>query len=300
MKTLRYAVRHSTVYKYALPVTISHHLARLTPRNTACQQISNAAVTLSIPASSVTEGRDCFGNKTTFFVVEEPHTEMAVVSCFEAEVYEKKLPDFSKTPTLDEVRGFIISPKDKDSLEASLMSFPSRFAPVLHEVRDYAAESIRPDRPVLEAAEDLTRRIYRDFKYDPSATSIATPVNEVLTLRRGVCQDFAHLAISCFRSFGLPARYVSGYVRTYRDPSSSASAGDIAMVGADASHAWFSVFVPELGWIDFDPTNDKVVQTEHITIGWGRDFDDLSPVKGVMLGGGDHTISVDVSVVSCD
>jgi transglutaminase-like putative cysteine protease len=162
------------------------------------------------------------------------------------------------------------------------------------ELADYARESFGPEIPLLEGARDLTRRIFNDFKYDVKATTVATPLEEVLLKRRGVCQDFAHLGIAFMRSLGLPARYVSGYLRT-RPP-----AGKPRLVGADASHAWFSVFCPGTGWVDFDPTNNIVPGEEHVTVALGRDFGDVSPVAGILTGGGKHVVKVSVDVEPLD
>jgi len=156
---------------------------------------------------------------------------------------------------------------------------------------EYAAPSFQPDRPLVDVVTDLMQRIYHDFIYDPTFTTIATPLSEVLTHRRGVCQDFAHLAIGCLRSFGIPARYISGYMETVPAP------GKPRLVGADASHAWFAVYVPDVGWLDFDPTNNKIPHDQHITLAWGRDYADVTPLKGIAFGGGQHTLSVSVDVM---
>ncbi len=297
MSDARYHVRHKTIYGYSLPVTLSHHLARLKPRETIHQHISDAAVTVDPEPAFITNGRDAYGNRTTFFIAETPHTSMTVTSEFTAEITAPECPEASGTLSWENARDILSFPRTPALLEAARMAYPSVFIPPpSDEIKAYAARSLTPGRPVLEAAEDLMHRIFADFIYDPAATSIATPVNDVLRLRRGVCQDFAHLAVACLRSHGLAARYVSGYIRTCRaEPVSQAA--DIEMIGGDASHAWFAVYVPEFGWVDLDPTNNMYVRSEHITVGWGRDFDDMSPVKGVMTGGGRHTVTVDVSVL---
>ncbi len=295
MNTAVYRVRHKTTYGYSLPVTLSHHVARLKPRETFHQHISDATLVIEPEPSFISNAKDVFGNRTTFFIAETPHTSLSVTSEFTAEITAPDHPAPETTLPWETARRILAFPNTPALLEAAENAFPSCFIPVTKEIKAYALQSFTPNRPVLEAAEDLTHRIFRDFLYDPSATSIATPVNEVLKLRRGVCQDFAHLAIACVRSVGLAARYVSGYIRTYRSVPESRSL-DIEMIGGDASHAWFSVYVPDFGWVDLDPTNDIYAQSEHITVGWGRDFDDMSPIKGVMTGGGRHTVSVDVSV----
>ena len=179
-----------------------------------------------------------------------------------------------------------------DMLAAAQFTFDSLYVPRNAELADYAAPSFAPHRPLLDAVMDLTGRIHKDFRYDAKATTLATPLTDVLKQRRGVCQDFAHLALGCLRSLGLAARYVSGYLQT-RVP-----AGRERLVGADASHAWFAVFCPTVGWVDFDPTNNLIPSEQHLTIAWGRDYDDISPVKGVILGGGSHTMSIAVDVAA--
>ena len=293
--TVTYRVRHKTVYGYSYPVTLSHHLARLKPRETRYQHILKSDISVSPQAVFLKEETDAFGNTSCFFIVETPHKEMIIVSEFTASVTAPVYPDPAKTASCAETVALLSIPDSSDLLEASEMTCPSCFIPLTPEIKEYAAKSIRSDRPVLEAAEEIMRRIYHDFTYDPAATSIATPINQTLAMKRGVCQDFAHVGIACLRSFGLAARYVSGYIRTHRK-AKPGQQNDIEMIGGDASHAWFSVYVPDFGWVDLDPTNNMYMQSEHLTVGWGRDFDDMSPVKGIMTGGGTHTVSVDVAV----
>lgn len=296
MTSVTYRVRHKTDYKYSLPVTLSHHIARLKPRETFYQHVSNVSLTVSPEPSFIENAKDAFGNRTTFFITEMPHTALSVVSEFNAEVFERPIPDPNDTPAWEDVKKSLSLPDTPELLQAAENACPSCFIPLTKEIKEFAQTFFDKGKPVLRGAEDLMRGIYNGFVYDPSATSIATPVNEVLRLKRGVCQDFAHLAIAAVRSLGLAARYVSGYIRTCR-PALENQTGDIEMVGGDASHAWFSVFVPEYGWVDLDPTNNMYAQTDHITVGWGRDFDDMSPIKGIMTGGGQHAVTVDVSVL---
>ncbi|MBR4126728.1 MAG: transglutaminase family protein [Alphaproteobacteria bacterium] len=293
--TVTYRVRHKTVYGYSYPVTLSHHLARLKPRETLYQHILSSVVSVTPEPAFEKEETDAFGNTSSFFIVETPHTEMTIVSDFTAEITPPVYPDPARTLSCAGTAELLRHPDTPELLEASLMTNPSCFIPLMPEIKKYASVSVDSGRPVLEAAEEIMRRIYRDFKYDPAATSIATPINQTLAMKRGVCQDFAHVGIACLRSFGLAARYVSGYIRTHRK-SGPERQNEIEMIGGDASHAWFSVYVPDFGWVDLDPTNNMYMQSEHLTVGWGRDFDDMSPVKGMMTGGGNHTISVDVAV----
>lgn len=291
----RYHVRHTTVYGYSSAVTLSHHLARLKPRNTPFQTVESSSVSMTPAPAYQTDSTDAFGNTATFLVVETPHTEMTVTSDFTATVQMPDYPDPADTPAWESVADALALPSTPETLDAAVFAHPSCFVPFSAKAKAYAAPSFTPNRPVLSAAEEIMRRIYRDFKYDSSATSIATPIDETLEMKRGVCQDFAHVGIACLRAWGIAARYVSGYIRTRR-AAEAEKRGEIEMIGGDASHAWFSVFVPTYGWVDLDPTNNMYMQTEHLTVGWGRDFDDMSPIKGLMTGGGSHTVKVDVSV----
>lgn len=293
----RYHVRHTTVYGYSQPVTLSHHLARLKPRNTPFQTVENSTVSMTPAPAYQTDSTDAFGNTATFLVLETPHAEMTVTSDFTATVKMPDYPAAANTPAWESVAAALALPSMPETLGAAVFAHPSCFVPFSQKAKAYAAPSFTPNRPILEAAEEIMRRIYADFKYDSSATSIATPIDETLEMKRGVCQDFAHVGIACLRAWGIAARYVSGYIRTRR-AAEAEKRGEIEMIGGDASHAWFSVFVPTYGWVDLDPTNNMYMQTEHLTVGWGRDFDDMSPVKGLMTGGGSHTVKVDVSVRS--
>ena len=289
--TAVYRVCHKTVYNYSSPVTLSHHLARLKPRETAYQHVLSSTVSVTPEPTFEKTENDAFGNPASFFIVETPHNEMTIVSDFSAEITPPAYPEANKTLSCAETAELLKRPNTSDLLNASLMTCPSCFIPLTSEIKKYAAASVAPDRPVLETAEEIMRRIYHDFTYDPAATSIATPINQTLAIKRGVCQDFAHIGIACLRSFGLAARYVSGYIRTHHKTETGRET-----VGGDASHAWFSVYVPDFGWVDLDPTNNMYIQSEHLTVGWGRDFDDMSPVKGIMTGGGSHAVHVDVTV----
>ena len=199
-------------------------------------------------------------------------------------------PAPESTPAWEEVAALFRDPVSPEVVEPYQFVFDSPQVRASFELADYVLESFPKGAPLLMGARELTRRIFKDFKYDPKATTVATPLEEVVEKRRGVCQDFAHLGIACLRSLGLPARYVSGYLRT-RPPE-----GKPRLVGADASHAWFSVFCPGTGWVDFDPTNNVQPGEEHITVAYGRDFGDVSPVAGIITGGGHHAVKVSVDV----
>ena len=275
---MRYCVRHETRYEYEDPVSISHHILRLTPRKADRTMIS---VTPHPPA--FVHHFDYFGNKVTSFNLLEPHNCLVVVSTSELEVNAPPPADFSASTAWD-----ILHASDPEIAQFTFDSARARSAPKL---RDYAMESFPPDRPLLEGVRDLTHRIHEDFLFDTKATEVSTPVETFFEKRRGVCQDFSHLQIACLRSLGLPARYVSGYLRTLPPP------GRPRLVGADASHAWCAAWSPEAGWVDFDPTNDCVPTDGHITVAWGRDYSDVSPIYGVLLGGASHTLDVGVDVM---
>ena len=287
---MRYDLVHRTAYAYASDVSISHHLARLEPRPGDGQQL--LAHTLAIdPAPEVRARRlDYYGNPTVFFTLRGSHRALQVVARSRVEVAARAVPAPRETPAWETVRAACRGTA-AEALAAREMTFPSDLVPLSPGVRDYAAASFAPGRPLLDAALDLTARIHADFAFDPKATTVATPLEQVFRNRRGVCQDFAHLELAGLRSLGLPARYVSGYLET--DPLP----GQPRLTGADASHAWLHLFVPGAGWIGLDPTTNLLVQDRHITVAWGRDFNDVSPLRGVIVGGGRHTLEVGVDVV---
>lgn len=287
---MKLRVTHRTTYVYGEPVTTSHHEARLSPRDRESQRVVGHELVIT-PAPEARRRRfDYFGNRTISFSLSEPHRQLEVLARSMVELNEQPPPILQRSPAWEQVRDQLRAEHHRDSLDAYAMSFESPHVPILDELRDYALPSFAPGRPMLEAVRDLVARIHAEFTYDPSATDISTPVLEVLQARRGVCQDFAHVAIACLRALGLPGRYVSGYLLTRPPP------GKPKLIGADASHAWFATFVPGQGWLDFDPTNDVMPSDEHVTIAFGRDFADVTPIRGVILGGGQHELRVAVDV----
>lgn len=289
---MKYRVSHSTTYSYEDFVSISHNEARLTPRRTARQTATRTQFLIEpAPAELVTE-TDYFGNVVSFFSIEESHARLAVTAVSEVDVSGDPPPDGSTTPPWETVRDGAAGDRSRKGLEALGYTFESPFVVSDPDVVAYARESFTQGRPVLDAAADLTRRIHRDFRYEQGSTSITTPVADVMRARRGVCQDFAHLGIAMLRGLGLPVRYVSGYVHTRPKD------GRPDLVGGDASHAWLAVHCGPLGYIDLDPTNGSLPTDEHVTLAWGRDFGDVSPLKGVILGGGRHSLSVSVEVAA--
>ncbi len=287
---MKYRILHRTVYDYSEPVTVSHHAARLKPRLTEVQP--QADFTLEIaPAPAVrTMHTDYFGNQVCFFSVQQIHRRLEITAASRVWVNRITPPVPGLSPEWQKVAALFREKAAGETAGLHQFRFDSPLLRATPDLVAYALPSFGGNTPLLVGAQDLNRRIFEDFKYDPSATTVATPLEEAWKNRRGVCQDFAHLAIACLRSLGLPARYVSGYLRTRPAPSQTRWAG------ADASHAWFSVFCPGVGWVDFDPTNNLLPGEGHITVAYGRDFSDVSPVSGILVGGGSHAIQVAVEV----
>ena len=291
---MTYNLVHKTIYEYAEPVTVSHHAARVEPRRLPHQQVEYFSLHIG-PAPAVLKPRvDFFGNQVCGFSIQEIHQHLEITATSRVTVAATTPPAPALSPDWEGVVKLFSDPVSPEVVEPYQFVFDSPLLGASPELADYARESFAAKTPLLVAVADLNRRIFSDFKYDPTATTVATPLAEVLEKRRGVCQDFAHLAIASLRSLGLPARYVSGYLRT-RPP-----AGQPRLVGADASHAWFAVFCPDVGWVDFDPTNNVMTAEEHITVAFGRDYSDVSPVSGVITGGGAHEVKVSVDVESLE
>jgi transglutaminase-like putative cysteine protease len=289
----RYAVRHITVYEYGGEVAHSHHLLHLTPREFEYQRCLSHSVVLDPQPSSSREDRDAFGNSIARLEYDRSHDHLSVTAEMQVEVLPRggRPPEDSEAwERVGDRLTYHASPMNAADLDACQFRMRSSHVPLKHAVEEYARECFRPGRPIAAAAHELTRQIYRDFDYVPGSTTNRTSITDVLASRGGVCQDFAHLMIGCLRSSGLAARYVSGYIRTARDGEAD------TLVGGDASHAWVSVYCPPIGWIDFDPTNDCMVGEDHVTLAWGRDFGDVSPLRGMIVGGGEHKLSVDVGV----
>jgi transglutaminase-like putative cysteine protease len=244
-----------------------------------------------LPPFHATTHIDYFGNTVSSFTLPESHSRMSVEASSELEVQAQSHPVFSESPAWETVRDTVSSDHSQEGLEAYQFVFDSIRVSAKPDLAAYASESFPPERPLLEAVFDLTARIHQDFRFDPKATEVTTPVETFFEKRRGVCQDFSHLQIACMRSLGLPARYVSGYLRTIPP------AGRPRLVGADASHAWCAAWCPGFGWVDFDPTNNCIPSDGHITLAWGRDYSDVSPIRGVLLGGAKHSLKVGVDVM---
>ena len=287
---MNYRITHKTVYKYKHQVSVGNHAVYLTPRNLPNHRCNWHELSVSPAPAMRSERTDYFGNQTSFFSIHEPHEELEIIALSQVCVSAPAVPWPQTSVGWEKVASSLRGSREHEDIEACQFVFESpRIRPNL-DFAIYAARSFTPGRPIAEAAFDLTQRIFQDFRFDSKATNVRTPPEEVFRRRRGVCQDFAHLQIACMRSLNLPARYVSGYLRTYPPP------GKPRMIGADASHAWVSFYCPEVGWLDVDPTNNMVPSQSHVTLAWGRDYGDLSPVRGVILGGRDHTLEVEVDM----
>jgi transglutaminase-like putative cysteine protease len=291
---MRYRVRHQTIYHYGGDVAHSHQLLHLAPRDLANQVCRFRSITLDPEPRTRREDIDAFGNFVTRLEYDLPHDRLEVLAEVGVDVSPPRRTADTESAAWEEVRAALNysgRPVNHDHLDACRFRMESSFVRIKQTFADYSADCFEKGRPLVLGAQSLMEKIHRDFTYAPGTTNIRTSAIEAFAARRGVCQDFAHIMLACLRSRGLAARYVSGYLRTIPPPGS-----DAALVGADASHAWVSVFCPPAGWIDFDPTNDLRVGTGHIVIAWGRDFGDVSPLRGVIIGGGRHRLSVRVSV----
>jgi transglutaminase-like putative cysteine protease len=277
---------HTTTYLYSNPVSICHTQTHLAPRESARQKVISHELTVSPEPSFSTTRLDYFGNEMNFFSIHEMHRTLTITAFSELELLPEEAPHAGLTPAWEDVRELMLDKPTDEAFSASEFVSRSPFVKKAPEFAEYARPSFSKGRSLLDAGFDLCHRINKEFRYDPRATTISTPVDEVLRKRGGVCQDFAHLMISCARSLGLPARYVSGYLRSGKDS-----------IGGEASHAWCALFCPEFGWLDFDPTNDVMPQANHVTVAHGRDYSDVTPVKGVALGGGEQIVNVAVEVL---
>ena len=286
---MTYKISHKTTYRYRHPVSMGNHVACLTPRSLPRHRVLSHHLRIYPPAK-LTERTDYFGNQLSFFTIQRSHQRLVVEARSEVILDERDKPSLRESPAWEKAAELTRENHDRESLDASQFVFESPRIRPSAQLAAYALQSFTPGRQFVSALLDLTDRIYRDFKFDAKATSVRTSTEEVFRKRRGVCQDFAHLQIACLRSLSLPARYVSGYLRTYPPP------GRPRLIGADASHAWISAYCPNVGWLDVDPTNNLMPNYNHVTLGWGRDYGDVSPLRGLILGGRDHTLKVNVDV----
>jgi transglutaminase-like putative cysteine protease len=289
---MKYRIVHKTDYRYSEPASLSQNELFLLPRQTATQSVLDSRLDIDPDPQYLHRRTDYFGNQVQIFMVQQPHSALTMTAASTVETTRAATPDPDHTPSWETVARQLAAPAQPAHLDACQFVFPSPLITAGPGVADYARPSFAPGSPVLACALGLIRRIYTDFTYDKSATTIDTPVDQILKDRKGVCQDFAHLAVGCLRAQGLAARYVSGYLETHPPP------GKPKLAGADASHAWISLFIPDAGWVDLDPTNNLIPGEAHITLAWGRDYGDVTPVKGVVMGGGVHTLTVTVDVAA--
>jgi transglutaminase-like putative cysteine protease len=286
-----YEIRHTTKYAYAAPVASARCLLRLLPRDEDGQRVLRSAVELSPRPARRNERVDFFGNRVIEASIDSPHKALQITLEARIDVRRRETPAAALTPTWETVRHAAASFQSLEPQAPAHFLFAGRLTPLQPSVTAYARESFPAGRPILEAAMELMRRIHADFRYDPAATEVTTPLHEAFSRRSGVCQDFAHIMIVALRGLGLPAAYVSGYLRTLPAP------GQKRLEGADASHAWISLWCgPAFGWLQLDPTNDMLVCDEHIVLATGRDYADVSPIDGVILGAGKQSLEVSVDV----
>jgi transglutaminase-like putative cysteine protease len=286
---LLYSVTHTTTYLYHEQVSLCHNIAILSPRNTETQTCQSSNIIITPLPEVLDTHTDFFGNKAIYFVVEQEHDTLSVTVTSVIEKIQTPVNINISNISWEAVRDLLQSSTGNYLAEKQFIAVTDITAPTT-AISNYAAESFTPGQPLFKAVYHLMQRIYNDFEFTPGFTTISTPLSTVMKERKGVCQDFAHLAISCLHAMGLPAKYVSGYIETL------APEGKEKLTGVDASHAWFSVFIPDMGWIDFDPTNNKIPDGQYITVGWGRDYFDIVPLKGVIMSSSSHEMLVSVDV----
>ena len=295
VKSQRYHVIHETLYRYAAPVSLSQHLLHMSPRDWAFQRVEHHQLEITpLPSEQEVRG-DWFGNPGVWLAMRQPHETLRLISASTVRALARPLAWREASgpawETVAEMLAAFPSPAPLDAQECALASSQ---VPLLEEVRVWAEASFTPGRPLLVAARHLMQRIHREFEFDPKASNVSTPVAETFKTRRGVCQDFAQLMLCALRSLGLAARYMSGYILTHPAP------GKPRLIGADASHAWIAVWCPENDWVGFDPTNNLQPDLEHVILAWGRDFADVSPMRGVILGGASHKVEVQVTMMPAE
>ncbi len=292
---MRYLLSHRTSYSYASSVDSAQHIAHLRARDIPGQKVTSISITTDPEPVLAVQHLDHFGNHIDIYRIDKPHTRFDIEVRAAVDVHFPDPPPANTTPKWEDIRAALVGGGFPKPIEASEFVHESPLVPFDGALRDYGAKSFTPGRPILEAARELTSRIKADFDYKPGATDISTPLHEVFEGKAGVCQDFAHVMIAALRAHGLAAGYVSGYIRTVH------SKEEIALRGSDASHAWAAVWCGEAaGWVHLDPTNDLVASQDHVAVAWGRDFSDVSPLRGVILGGDQHTYGVDVTLVPAD
>ncbi len=286
-----YEIRHITTYKYEATVATATCALRLLPRDDDGQKTLDSGLEITPRPVEAIERRDFFGNRVASVRIDAPHRELRIAALSRVSVRRPSPPAAGLTPAWETIRTAAPAVRSLQSDSPAHFLFASRQISLHAPATEWASSSFSHGRPILEAASDLMRRIHRDFTYQKAATEVSTTVAEAFDTRKGVCQDFAHVMIAALRGLGLPASYVSGYIRTQPPP------GKARLVGADASHAWVSVWCgPEFGWLGLDPTNNQLIGDDHIVVASGRDYADVSPIDGVFVGSGAHQLNVSVDV----
>lgn len=288
---MRYTVKHQTTYTYDQPTILAYNEARMFPRQLPYQEVISSRLILEPQSPEIYYHTDFFGNRVAYFSVRESHKKFSV--CVESELIREtpraiafdEISNVSWREVLSRLQQF-----RPDWEEIKMYTLPSPVVPLFEALKAYAATSFENNFGLFDAINDLNTRIFSDFEYDAQFSTVATPLYKVAEAQKGVCQDFAHFAIGCLRSYGFPARYISGYIETLTPE------GEPDLIGTAASHAWFSAFIPGMGWVDFDPTNNQLAKSQHITLGWGRDYQDIPPLKGVIYNSAQHELAVAVNV----
>jgi transglutaminase-like putative cysteine protease len=287
----RYRVVHRTEYQYGLPMADGFTTTHLEPRAREHQHIVSFELDVDPPPDEIERSLDALGNPVTRFAVHRPHTSLVVESTLVVDVGFQPVP--SESPSWETVAALAAGARGDLATELGAYLAPTTSTPWLPSLAELTLPEFTPGRPLADAVSGLCRRMFGEFAFDAGFSDVTTPISDVLVARRGVCQDFAHVACAALRSLGVPARYVSGYIETMPPP------GEPKLFGVDASHAWCSAWAGDLGWLDFDPTNNQMPPMNHVTVGWGRDYSDVAPVRGVVIGPhGSQTLSVSVDVVS--
>jgi len=290
---VKYRIKHITEYVYSARVSHCYNIGHLIPRATERQRCRTARINVNPNVNHSAKREDYFGNTAFHFEIQRPHKKLLITSVSEVETDgQRSGTELDIGTSFSQAQAILDSSKNAAELAAREFILDSNMVSSTPALKDYAKSSFAANRSLLSSVKELTERIYTDFTYCPESTTVATPLEEVLKNRKGVCQDFAHLQIACLRSLGIPAKYVSGYLETLPPP------GQKKLVGADATHAWVSVYLPGEGWFEFDPTNNCLAGEQHIITAWGRDYFDVTPLRGVIFGGGANPnlkVSVDVS-----
>ncbi|QKF83480.1 transglutaminase family protein [Halarcobacter ebronensis] len=294
-----YEVFHETKFHYPALVTFSHNIARLTPKSCHRQKLLEHTLEITPKPFETTLFEDYFGNQNTFMLIREAHKSLSVISKSKVELIEDRIFEYNEkakqtTITYEQMRERLEAHKSTDALAFQYLFETDSIAVPSKEIKEYVLQSFSPNRTLFEATNEFMQRIFTDFKFVSGFTDITTPIEDIFREKKGVCQDFAQFAIAALRSIGIPTRYMSGYIQTYPKE------GEKKLFGSDASHAWFSIYIPDFGWVDFDPTNNKLPNEEYVILGFGRDYMDISPLKGVVKSSGESKLSVRVNVLKLE